>query len=422
VIPSVVVIGLDCLEPSLVFDRYRDALPAFRSLAEQGAWGTLRSTDPPVTVPAWTCMFSGCSPEEQGLYGFRHRKLGSVRGAYSVNSTHVRRPRVWDLVAAKGFTSALVGVPQTWPAASMNGYVIADTLTAGEGARAWPDGVLGEVEQAVGPWIGDVEGFRTGPETEVLAAIHGMTRQRFEAFRYLLARRPADLMVMVDLGPDRLHHRFFHRIGTGDDVVRDYYRLLDQELGRALSVIPDDAHVLVVSDHGARPLRGAFCINDWLIEKGWLVLRQPPRAERPFDESLVDWSRTRAWAWGGHHGRVFVNLKGREPAGLVNPDEYERFLDEITSELGSGHRVLRLHGEGDYPDLIVYAGDLDLRCIGSVGHGEVIVAGNDTGDDRANHAMEGVLLYRGPALSGRVHGMRGIDVAGLVMGWFGERR
>lgn len=417
-IPRVVVIGLDCLEPSLVFDRYRDSLPAFRRLAEQGAWGTLRSTDPPVTVPAWTCMFSGCSPEELGLYGFRHRRLGSVRGAYSVDSTHVRRPRVWDRIAGRGFRSALLGVPQTWPAAPMNGYLVADSLTAGDGARCWPEGLLDELEPVVGPWSGDVEGFRTGPEKEVIAAIHAMTRQRFHALRHLLEHRPADLMIMVDLGPDRMHHRFFDRVGCEEDPVREYYRLLDQELEHTLSAIDEDSHVLVVSDHGARPLRGGFCINDWLIQQGWLVLRHPLRAVRPFDESLVDWTRTRAWGWGGHHGRVFVNLKGREPQGTVDPEQYERFLEEIAAALGDEHRVLRVRGEGDRPDLIVYAGNLDLRCIGSVGHGSVFVPDNDTGADRANHAMEGVLLYRGRALRGRLEGMSGIDVAGLIVAWF----
>lgn len=414
--PRVVVIGLDCLEPSLVFERYRDDLPAFRRLAERGAWGTLRSTDPPVTVPAWTCMFSGCTPEEQGLYGFRHRRLGSLRGAYAVNSTHVRKPRVWERIAEKGYRSALLGVPQTWPAAPMNGYVIADTLTAGEGSRSWPEGLLDDVEQVVGPWMGDVEGFRTGAEKDVIVAIRAMTRQRFHAFRHLLEHRPADLMIMVDLGPDRMHHRFFDRVGSEEDVVRDYYRLLDRELDQTLSAIPAEAHVLVVSDHGARPLRGGFCINDWLIEKGRLALRHPSRAVRPFDESLVDWTRTRAWAWGGHHGRVFVNLKGREPEGIVEPDQYDHFLDMLCEELGSQHRVLRVQGEGDYPDLIVYAGDLDLRCIGSVGHGRVIVPGNDTGEDRANHAMEGVFLSRG----GEFAGGRGIDVAGAILRWFRE--
>ena len=71
-----IVIGLDCAAPRLVFDRYRDAMPHVSALMESGSWGVLRSSEPPITVPAWTCMVSGRDAGELGLYGFRNRVAG----------------------------------------------------------------------------------------------------------------------------------------------------------------------------------------------------------------------------------------------------------------------------------------------------------------------------------------------------------
>ena len=58
----VAVIGLDCAEPRLVFDRWREELPNLGRLIDAGTWGPLRSVDPPITVPAWSCMTSGPRP------------------------------------------------------------------------------------------------------------------------------------------------------------------------------------------------------------------------------------------------------------------------------------------------------------------------------------------------------------------------
>ena len=69
----VMVIGLDCAAPELIFDRWLDDLPNLKSLYESGIHGELRSCDPPITVPAWSVMMSSKSPGRLGVYGFRNR-------------------------------------------------------------------------------------------------------------------------------------------------------------------------------------------------------------------------------------------------------------------------------------------------------------------------------------------------------------
>src|SRR5260370_41029332 len=70
---KVAVIGLDCAEPSLLFDKFADRLPNLTRLRRRGMWGNLRSCDPPITVPAWMSMMSSKDPGTLGYYGFRNR-------------------------------------------------------------------------------------------------------------------------------------------------------------------------------------------------------------------------------------------------------------------------------------------------------------------------------------------------------------
>jgi predicted AlkP superfamily phosphohydrolase/phosphomutase len=295
----------------------------------------------------------------------------------------------------------------------------------------------------LGDYMLDVENFRSNDKKRILADIHRMTGQRFDLFRCLLEKRPTDFAMMVEIGPDRIHHAFWrycdpsHRLyergNPFENVIRDYYRALDDQLARTLDQLGDDHHLFIVSDHGARAMQGGFCINEWLQQKGYLKLSQPVTEPTRFSEELVDWSETTAWAWGGYYARIFVNLEGREPRGKVSADEYPSFLSQLTAQLeeqagpdGSplGNRVLRpdeLAGDGepagDPPDLMLYPADLGFRAVGSVGHGELFTFENDTGPDDANHDRHGIFIYRGPQTTrpGRRDGLKLIDVAPTVL-------
>jgi len=121
-----------------------------------------------------------------------------------------------------------------------------------------------------------------------------MTEKRFAVLRHLFATRQPEFLMAVFMGPDRLHHAFWkffdpeHRRYVPDhpyrDVLRDYYRYLDEEIGRTLEVLPDDAGVIIASDHGAKRLDGA--INEWLIKEGYLQLKGPPSESTPLTEEM----------------------------------------------------------------------------------------------------------------------------------------
>src|SRR5262245_33191811 len=123
------IIGLDCAEPSLVFGRFRDRLPALRRLAERGIWGRLRSCDPPITVPAWMVMMTGKDPGVLGFTGFRNRADRSYDRLSIVSSRSVAEPILWEILGGRGKQVVVLGVPQTYPPRAVNGVLVGGFLT-----------------------------------------------------------------------------------------------------------------------------------------------------------------------------------------------------------------------------------------------------------------------------------------------------
>lgn len=206
-------------------------------------------------------------------------------------------------------------------------------------------------------------------------------------------------------------------------------------MGAVLQAPDDEIPVLVCSDHGAKLMEGGICVNEWLIQEGYLTLRQTPAEPTCLSSRDVDWIRTRAWGEGGHYGRVFINVRGRELEGTVAPQEYEALRDELAGRLaaipdeagkGIGTRVFK--PEEIYqqqrnipPDLLVYFGDLRWRSMGMVSTGTIHTHENDTGTDDANHTEEGIFIMRAPGLiGGRIlHGLQLVDCGPTVLGLLG---
>jgi predicted AlkP superfamily phosphohydrolase/phosphomutase len=183
-------------------------------------------------------------------------------------------------------------------------------------------------------------------------------------------------------------------------------------------------------------MEGGVAINEWLIRRGYLVLQEPVTTPKRLEAVKIDWSRTIAWGAGGYYGRLFLNVKGREPQGVVAPEEYEATRDRLVAELEAlgdhhgrpmGTRVLRpehlyrnIRGVAP-PDLFVYFGNLRWRSVGTIGTGEVHTFENDTGPDDANHAQDGLVMVAGPGIAprGPIEGLQLMDITPTVLRLFG---
>lgn len=442
---KLVVIGLDCVPPKLVFDLWKEELPNLSRLIDHGTWGNLRSSTPPITVPAWMCMVTGKDPGQLGIYGFRERDGNSYTKSRIADSSYVKEKTVWDIVGQLGKKSIILGVPPTYPPKKINGVLVSDFLTPStKHTYTYPKNIAQEIKNVVGEYLLDTK-FRTEDRKHLLKEISLMTKKRFKVANYLLKHKPWDFFMMVEIGTDRIHHAYWkyfdatHRAhdphNQFKDAILNYYRLIDKQIGQLLKEIPKETIVLVVSDHGAKKMDGAFCINEWLIQEGYLVLNKYPNTVMPLEEADVNWSRTRAWAWGGYYGRVFLNVKGRDPEGLIEKNQFEKErttlmkkLKSVTDEKGNPLKNSittpeRLYKKvnGNPSDIFTIFGDLAWRAAGTIGHKTLWIFDNDTGPDDAVHDWDGIFIMYDPQhpKSRHVKGMVLYDVASIILSKFG---
>jgi predicted AlkP superfamily phosphohydrolase/phosphomutase len=424
---KVFVIGMDCGDPVLVFDRWRAELPNLGRLIEAGAYGPLTSSIPCITVPAWSSMTSGKDPGVLGFYGFRNRADYSYDNMNMATGSAMKEPRVWELLGEIDKKVIVVGVPQTYPVKPVNGNLISSFLTPSVRRQyTHPDELRYEIDRLLGgrEYDVDVNQFRTDDKDFLLKQIYEMTEKRFIVLKHLLKNNPWDFFMFVEMGVDRIQHGLWQymdpshpRYEPGNpyqDAIKEYYQYLDREIGQMLSQLDDDTVVMVVSDHGAKGMDGGICINEWLRHEGYLVLKEEPVREGtrpiPFEKVEVDWEKTTAWGAGGYYARVFLNVQGREPNGLIPKADYEKVRDKLAAEIeairdpeGNPLDTTCFRPEAIYrevrnipPDLIIYLGDLHWRSVGSFGFDSIYTFENDIGPDDANHAQDGMFIYFDP--------------------------
>ncbi len=436
----VAVIGLDSVPPELLFDKLLDRLPNIKRMYDKGVHGKLRTCDPPITVPAWMVMLTGKSPGELGIYGFRHRKGHSYTEGYIVNSSHVKARTVWDVLAAHGKKSIVIGVPPAYPPKPVpNALIVSCFITpSAERPFTYPSALKEEVLRAAGgKYIFDVT-FRTEDRDAIKEELFDMTKRRFDVAERLASEHEWDFFILHEIGFDRLHHAFWkffdprhprHEPGNKyEKIDLEYYSMVDERIGRLLDIFGDSCMTFVLSDHGSKAMKGGFCVNQWLEKEGYLAFKKRPASVLDFEDAEVDWAKTRAWGWGGYYARIFFNVKGREQQGVIDPSSFEeekRRLTEkvmrITDDEGKvmGNQVFEpdeLYGGavGDAPDLMVYFGDLDWRSAGTVGHGGMYLSENDTGPDDSVHSMDGVMMMYDPRRDLKAREVQGTEAGQIA--------
>jgi predicted AlkP superfamily phosphohydrolase/phosphomutase len=414
--PKVLIIGLDSM-PADLFDNLDD-LPNIRKMVKDGFHSILESCHPPITIPAWMVMMTGKSPGELGIYGFRHRKGSSYKEGWIATSQSVHQKRVWDYLAERGLRSCLVGVPPSYPPYQLNGNLVSCFITPSiKNEFTYPPELKNEIQHTIdGEYMFDVA-FRTDDRDAILRGLYEMTEKRFSVIKHLMKKEKWNFFMFVEIGVDRIHHAFwkFHdkshpkyiQGNKYENVIREYYKFIDQKIGELIDLVDDDTYILTVSDHGTTGMRGCFCINEWMIQEGLLSIRDYPEKQTDIDKCNIDWSATKAWGWGGYYARIFLNVKGREPNGVIPASEYEKARKELRQKLahikGPNGEVFdnkvytpeELYGDkaiGDKPDLMVYFDNLYWRSAGTIGHRSLYLDENDTGPDDSVHWYDGIFI------------------------------
>lgn len=412
------VYGLDCATPQLLFDKYLSDLPTFAKLMANGKIGLLKSTNPPITIPAWMSMFTGCDPGQMGFYGFTDRTDYSYTKNHIVNYSSVKTNAVWDYLEKNNLSSIVMGVPPTYPPKPINGIIIGDFMTPDASLDyTYPREIKEEINEiSDGEYIIDVENFMMSDKKKLLEHIYEMTRRRNNVIRNFIKKKKWNLFIAMEIGLDRLHHGFwrfcfsdhilFEKGNDLENCIRDYYKFLDSELEKTILELDDNIDIMIVSDHGAKGSKGTFALNDWLVKNGYLFLKDKDIKKNNLDLNDVDWTKTKAWAKGGYYGRIFFNIKNREIMGIVDNNdllglekEIKEKLSQVYDESGNEVKNIIVSPRDVYreiknfpPDLFFYAGDLDYRVADSVGNGSLFLTDEGQGNDNANHNWNGIYI------------------------------
>ncbi|MHA1124026.1 MAG: alkaline phosphatase family protein [Candidatus Heimdallarchaeota archaeon] len=444
---KVLVIGLDCFDPALLFDQWLDDLPNLKKLVQNGCWGPLRSIIPPITVPAWTAMMAGINAGRLGIYGFRHRKIGTYKDLYFATSDRIKYDRVWDNLSKNGYRVGLIGVPQTYKPTFVNGFMVSSFLAPGIDVEyTYPPELGQRIDKIVDNYMLDVENYRIEDKQKILDEIYDMTDKRTKVTLELMKKEKWNYFMTVYMGPDRLHHAFWASMdkehihykadGPFNGCIPTYYKYIDKDIGKLIKAAGKDTIIFVVSDHGAKRINGAVCINEWLIKEGYLTIKERPTEGRAsLKPDNIDWSKTKAWAWGGYYSRIFINVKDREPEGIVPKEDYDKIINELREKFTNipdkdGKKMdtkIFIPSEtfeevnGDYPDMMVFFDDLYQRAAGTLDpEGTLYLDKNDTGPDDANHNWDGMFIISNwEGSKGKLEGINIIDICPTILNLFG---
>ena len=172
-------------------------------------------------------------------------------------------------------------------------------------------------------------------EAAFLAQAESIQKEREQMFFSALERTRQGVVACVFDTTDRVQHMFYRHLDARDGspysaVIERLYMAMDRLIGETLKHVDRDTALFVLSDHGFRSFRRGVNLNAWLHQNGYLALQGAAAESGDYFEG-VDWKRTRAYALG--LGGVYLNLKGREAAGIVAQEDAQPLTQELVAKL-----------------------------------------------------------------------------------------
>jgi predicted AlkP superfamily phosphohydrolase/phosphomutase len=469
---KLLVIGIDGAPHPLIEQWAAEGLlPGIAKLIQRGSFGVLNSTIPVHSPTAWASFITGLNPGRHGVFDFVRREPGSYRLGV-VRADQFPGASIWRLLSEHGRRVGVINVPMTYPPEPVNGYLVSGLGTPDFANYTYPPELQAELDSS-GYRVNKKFYFTRDRQDEWLDDIMSMTDKRGETAMRLLREKPWDFFMVVFRNSDEICHFFWHHMDKTHPqhnpeapdryktAILDLYVKIDHWVGRLVESAGESVNVVVMSDHGAGPLYRDVFLNEWLWQRGWLALRSGvtdqkgwahnaarlgltrarisnaltrmnmhrlevaikrllgdriyvlPRDERPEFHNAIDWSRTQAYSFG-YYGQIFINLKGREPEGIVEPEMYETLRDEIAQQLMTlvdpedGQPVVdRVYKKeelfqgrylADAPDLLMIM--RGLTYITRMGYefagrrGELFR--EPYTDETGGHRLEGILIAAGP--------------------------
>jgi len=444
-------------------------LPQISKLVEAGISGDLLSTYPPNTAPAWSSFMTGKNPGKHGIFDLSMLNKKEL-SEYPATSQCLKGQTLWEILSDHGKSVMVMSIPVSYPLRKVNGVLIGDFLTP-KGARNFthPPELLDELESRFGPYRLHYNQVYTKRNVgNVIQEAYDVLEYQSKVADYLLKKQKWDFMAIHFFGTDRLQHELWHLMDPDHPAYEErvtakygeklsgFFTALDQSLSQLIETAGEDVHIALLSDHGFGPTHHYLTINNWLIEEGYLRFKKGAWTKLKslffragitpdlmyklamnlgmanfrqsgglgtrhhifqllylFFLSLqdVDWKHTKAYS-KGNFGQIFLNVKDREPHGIINMGEpYKSVREEIIAKLkkltvpGSSRLLLDpvFRREDIYtgdnneaaPDIFFLPADMSYKALGTmdfISNRFIQKSFGHSGD----HRMEGILALCGP--------------------------
>ncbi len=382
-----VIFGLDAGDADLIQSWVREGhLPTIASIMKRGCWGKTAGPELISEHGVWVSLFSGISRSQHGYYYFRQLKPGTY-DLKTVTGLDVDAPPFWSYLRGRDKKVAIIDVPDSEPLSGLPGIQLANWATHNNWdphyfrTASEPPELLKEIQRDFGPKLTVLEKHESTFKEDLQLYRHLLNHveKKGALCRHLLKGDPFDLVVIVFSESHAANHQFWQYCPQVQDsekraenelthAIRGVYRAIDHEMGQLLAQLPRESNVFIVSSVGmtdeypttglieaffrqlgyqAPPesnkvsLRPIDLVRRILPEPWRIALsRHLPREKR--ERLLADqfrngtnWRKTTAFAIPAPYmSLVCVNLRGREPEGIVAPGaEYEALLDRIEADL-----------------------------------------------------------------------------------------
>jgi predicted AlkP superfamily phosphohydrolase/phosphomutase len=403
---------------------------------------------------------TGCNPGKHGVFDFIQPSGANFS---LVNATKIKQPTIWQTLSDAGFKVGVLNVPVTYPPRSINGFMITGILSPKGSDISYPANLLTRYQNDLGEYrVAPKIQYKAGTEADYIEDIRDLIHTHGRWALHLMKNEPWDVLMVHFIALDIMMHalwRFMdqshprHESSPYQHAIRDAYHLVDEYISQMLAQLPDDAAVLVMSDHGFGPLHNIVNLNLFLMQKGLLKLRRDPWTQlkagafqrgitpatiyRAIEKiglqniatrvskntrnqvvgkflsfNSVDWSKTTAYSMG-HVGQIYLNVVGREPNGTVTEADYEEKRQEVLDALKAlkdkdgrplvTKIILRedtYHGPHAHygPDIHLILDDYNMIAFPLFATDNKIITQQIRGDSGC-HRREGIFIAYGPAIS-----------------------
>ena len=388
--PPLVIFGLDGGDAGFIKQWAQDGyLPTIASIKQRGCWGDIGGPELMSTQGAWLSFFSGVSRSEHGYY-YNRQLLPGTYDLQNVTTRDTQALPFWSHLQSGLKRVAIIDALEAELLPGLTGFQLANWAVQQQYNHAIvppstePESLLTDVHLHIGLPI-HIDVFKPDSFFHEDVNAYRLILKRIEEkgalCRRFLAQDRCDLAVITFVEAHTAAHRFWdyrskgirHTEATSEEgdlstAIRNVYQAIDQEMGLLLKQLPDESNVFVISlfgmkdlypttglieafcrqlgyqvpSHGARKILNPLTLLRRIIPPDvrarmslFLPRRLQMRLEKDRFQTETNWAQTKAFSIPAlNTSFVRVNLRGREPQGIVEPGpEYERLLDQIESDL-----------------------------------------------------------------------------------------